>query len=609
MRRRVARDETPADSVAPSYAAVVRGRPPPQLGRRVITAMAAVLGAPDASAAAQTARAYSSALSGVDLSPVRCRRSAPLLFADLASAVPSYALPAEAKAFRGQARAISRTAEAQIEDLLSLVTNSTKPWALRPASPGRLRCMLTSLAGLQEQAAPDTTLAQEKSNFKYWSAWCGEWNTTTTRPSVRSLSADEYMVECAFWGAAIPWIHERMRDKHGVLGMAQPQSALSVLRGIKRSFQRLGIETVPLTAAVKACDGLLRQYIEDHGPEELIPHRKEPLTTEIIEAILAQEGGKIGRRQLDWTEPAMCSLRAMFHTLAQTGFRKSEVSLHEKATFGRQHLTMANVHWCIGGVTIAAPTVEQLQSLKRGDYALLRPPPSKSDQFSLHWGAATIYLPYDPTSHICAARELAREEIRRGVPAAERGLRPLFVCETGGPWRHGQLNTVFHHLLVRVVGAERAAFYSMHSWRIYLACALLAAGASAGTIQGMLRWRSDDALKIYARINDSTYADWLTLAASATVSSVSTTTTSALAARLRTAPPAPGAGDRLAAFQAYWLEQARTAAAPDADVLAGLSAIEIDDSRRVAALDGAASALLSSAARADEAIAAEFGGA
>ena len=39
--------------------------------------------------------------------------------------------------------------------------------------------------------------------------------------------------------------------------------------------------------------------------------------------------------------------------------------------------------------------------------------------------------------------------------------------------------------------------YSMHSWRIYLACALLAAGASNGTIQAMLRWRSDEALKIY----------------------------------------------------------------------------------------------------------------
>ena len=328
---------------------------------------------------------------------------------------------------------------------------------------------------------------------------------------------------------------------------------------------------------------------------------------DIILAMLNLEGGQLGRRVLNWHDPAMRSLRAMFHTLAQTGFRKSEVSLHEKATFGLHHLSMANVHWSIGGVTLAAPTVDQLAALSLGDFALLRPPPSKSDQFSLHWGASTIYLPFDPAAAICAARELAREEVRRAVPASGRARAPLFVCETGGPWRHGQLNTVFHHLLVRVVGPERAQFYSMHSWRIYLACALLAAGASAGTIQGMLRWRSDDALKIYARINDSKYADWLSLAASATVSSVRTTTISALAEQLRTAPPAPEAGDRLAAFQAYWLQQAREAPAPGADILAGMSAIEIDDSRRVAALEGASSAMLAAATRGDEAIAAEFG--
>ena len=55
----------------------------------------------------------------------------------------------------------------------------------------------------------------------------------------------------------------------------------------------------------------------------------------------------------------------------------------------------------------------------------------------------------------------------------------------------------------------------MHSFRIYLACALLEAGASNGTIQSMLRWRSDEALKIYARINDYKYADWLTKASQA----------------------------------------------------------------------------------------------
>ena len=69
----------------------------------------------------------------------------------------------------------------------------------------------------------------------------------------------------------------------------------------------------------------------------------------------------------------------------------------------------------------------------------------------------------------------------------------------------------------------------------------------------MLRWRSDDALKIYARINDDKYADELEKAANATVSSVRTTTTasSGLLHEMRTC--AGGAvASREAGFQGYW---------------------------------------------------------
>jgi hypothetical protein len=104
----------------------------------------------------------------------------------------------------------------------------------------------------------------------------------------------------------------------------------------------------------------------------------------IILGILATEGGSLGRRLLDWSQPEMRSLRAMFHTLAQTGFRKSEVSLHARDVFGKRHLSMANVHWSIGGVTYDHITPDLRARLAVHDFALLRPPPSKSDQFSLH---------------------------------------------------------------------------------------------------------------------------------------------------------------------------------------------------------------------------------
>ena len=59
----------------------------------------------------------------------------------------------------------------------------------------------------------------------------------------------------------------------------------------------------------------------------------------------------------------------------------------------------------------------------------------------------------------------------------------------------------------------------MHSWRIYLACALYAAGCPNDRIQAILRWKSDEALLIYARLNDSERNDWLSKARSARVDS------------------------------------------------------------------------------------------
>ena len=105
-------------------------------------------------------------------------------------------------------------------------------------------------------------------------------------------------------------------------------------------------------------------------------------------------------------------------------------------TFGRLHATLANVRWLIGGVLYASPTAEQLRSLKDGDFCLLTPPLSKSDQFGLHWGAATIYLRFYASriNHpICAAREMASEELRRCIPAARRAQVLLFARADGSP--------------------------------------------------------------------------------------------------------------------------------------------------------------------------------
>jgi hypothetical protein len=52
---------------------------------------------------------------------------------------------------------------------------------------------------------------------------------------------------------------------------------------------------------------------------------------------------------------------------------------------------------------------------------------------------------------------------------------------------------------------QEAGRYSAHSLRIGAACTLLCAGVSTAMIQRLCRWRSDEAQRIYARIEPAAY--------------------------------------------------------------------------------------------------------
>ena len=97
-----------------------------------------------------------------------------------------------------------------------------------------------------------------------------------------------------------------------------------------------------------------------------------------------------------------------------------------------------------------------------------------------------------------------------------------------GSW----LDVALKQCLRPVVGDDNLSKYSWHSARIYLGCALLAAGASGAQIQALCRWQSEDSLRLYARLNPAKYRSLLTSARSADVSSVSTTSLPPLSADL-----------------------------------------------------------------------------
>ena len=190
--------------------------------------------------------------------------------------------------------------------------------------------------------------------------------------------------------------------------------------------------------------------------------------------------------------------RARWATMAQTGFRKAEVSVGSGARFGKDCLTRHSLRWRISGVETADPTLEQLEGMRNGNLAILTPLRSKCDQFGLEWGQSPIYLHFSSTAPICAAHALRDVELallRHGL--LEREGTALFTNDRGAPLTSQALDTMFKACLSDAgVPAKFAARYSPHSFRRYLACALKARGVADGTIQALLRWKTAESLKL-----------------------------------------------------------------------------------------------------------------
>jgi hypothetical protein len=305
---------------------------------------------------------------------------------------------------------------------------------------------------------------------------------------------------------------------------AQPDSALNMVKAVRRIHKRRGIfmvSTAQLTAVMK---GLMVEHIAEHGYESLLPHRKEPLDATHLRLLLSTPHGTLlGRLELDWSSPLGLSLGGIFAVGASTGIRKAEGATPNGRALDQRRLRRSNLLWSIDGTTIADPSPAALRGLVSGrDSAILIPPPSKADQFGDIWGVHPIHLPFAPEDSANAAAWLQRIELALPVRGDQRASTALFVVDANlTPLRHSAVDTYLGHLLNLHFGAN-ASKYSFHSFRIGFACALLAAGCDPYTIQALARWRSVESLRIYARMNPDVYAGWITRAYAQRASSTST---------------------------------------------------------------------------------------
>ena len=387
-----------------------------------------------------------------------------------------------------------------------MLEEDTSRLALRPTS-FTLQSMCEHLYDPRRCTAVRTSKGQ-KSAWVHWAAWCRVHNTDPWRLERFSTETDHHR-EAVLQAGFIHFVHLR-QSAHPRSGRkaALPSSAAKTLCHVRKMHKD---RDFPMVASRLVQNEIRKLYMDHkarHGVGDLIPKRKEPFTREILlDTILgAPEGTAVGRFKIAWASRSGRSLRALTKTLASTGFRKAEISVDKIDQSLSDCLTRAGLSWLLRGKVYASGSapVDLLSDPQPGDFAVLQPPPSKSDPFDMVWGSKPIFLPFcsDPLSAFTSLADIELNDPIIGSP----DLTAMFTDDLGAPFTGHFLDRLLQGLLLRHFPESVAKNYSWHSCRIWLATALLASGASRAQIQALCRWQTDESLNIYACLGAEQYS-------------------------------------------------------------------------------------------------------
>ena len=433
------------------------------------------------------------------------------------------------------ASAISREAAELEESQRLLIERSIRDarcdedgLGIRGASDELLRGLLTAAMLAVEKRFAPSTRGQDRSYWRMWTTWC---DLIGTPPLRTNAAANDGRIEhlhrrevALALGAFMTWAAEAEQRGYKI------ESMLNRLRGVARRHWAVTIRFVSLSLVVQAAQGLVREHIDAHGADSLRRRSKEPFDTAEIVAILNLPAGTLvayGSSVITVGENLEWQGVVVFINLYCTGgWRKEAIALGVKEVFGGRKLSLSEVTYRIGKVLYREPTIQVLLSITWGDMGYVNPVPCKNDPDNSKFGGSPVPSRYHATQPICLVRELAKYEIMRmradpvGTAAARRKDQPLVLSPAGRSWAKAELSKFFDGLLRHVCSEERAKQLSIHSFRVWLACALLAAGATPEQIMLMVRWSSEAARKLYARLAMTTQCSLHTSALHASFDSI-----------------------------------------------------------------------------------------
>ena len=432
---------------------------------------------------------------------------------------------------------------AALSPLAQSIMMDSSAQALRPRDPQMLR-EYDALVGAAVQASVSAGTAKKNAlSMKRWSAFAALWGT----PPLREDDPALLLTNAFLFASFLIWLAREVRGKGG-RALAKPSTLMSDLYGVKRYHHLHGRRCDAFLLVKAVLKSITNQYAARYGPEALQPIRSEQFSGSITRRLLEATTQGIRLSLHDFQELVSGSwfyhsVRGAIATSSRGGHRKGELVLISGERFNSSHLSWASLFFVISGIIYRYPSISQLLAMMPGDLVGLLPGPCKNDPWGIYFGAHPIYYSFNPADSSSSGM-LLRDMALHCRPLSQH-LRSTPLFTTGPnfePMRHRHLDVVLGALLLSFMSTVEARKYSWHSFRIGLACALLAAGASDAVIMALCRWRSVAALRIYARLNSEDYARFIDDAEALNLSSIQSPNLVALSPQVSadTVYPVPG---------------------------------------------------------------------
>ena len=177
--------------------------------------------------------------------------------------------------------------------LLVALLSDTSQQALRPSDP-RVLARYTEQVGSALAASVNTNTARKnKLGMRLWQEFTTSLNTDALRRQTAFLAREEFLV-----GAFIIFLTTKVRPKDPARSFAKPSTYLGYVFAVRREHALLHLPFASNFVVNKVVDSLKKQYIALHGPEGLMPKRREPFSGDMVDRNVFADAASRGRFKL-----------------------------------------------------------------------------------------------------------------------------------------------------------------------------------------------------------------------------------------------------------------------------------------------------------------------